>query len=162
MRNTDKKLRYCGKKNFKDYFEFMSKNGLGDKYEIVSDIDYNDFIKSLYPIKLPKAYLEFMRYTGYGQYFVGSDYKMSDVKQLNGWAEELLEENDFPQKLPESGFVFWMHQGYMFYFFRLDEGDDPPVYYYSECEDLTGFVKCYDSFTDFIIDPYITGIPNPL
>lgn len=155
-------MRYSGKKNFGDFFKFLSENGYDASYEIVSDTDLDDFIKDLAPVKLPRAYLEFIRYTGYGQFWIGSDYRMSEVKQLSGYARELLEENDFPCRLGENDFVFWIHQGYMFYFFKLDEGEDPPVYYYNECENQTDFVKCCDSFTDFIIDPYITGIPRPL
>lgn len=155
-------MRYNGKKHFEDFFKYLSENGMDNKYKIVGDTDFDSFIKDLAPIKLPKAYLEFMKYTGYGQFWIGSDYSIDKVKSLNGYAKELLEENDFPHSLGENDFVFWLHQGYMFYFFKLDEGEDPAVYYYSECENQTDFVKCYDSFTDFIIDPYVTGIPNPL
>ena len=155
-------MRYSGKKNFKDFFKYLSKNGMGNIYKIVSDTDFENFVKDLAPIKLPKAYLEFMKYVGYGQFWIGSDYGIDKVKSLNVYAKELLEENDFPHSLGKNDFVFWLHQGYMFYFFKLDEGEDPAVYYYSECENQTDFVKCYDSFTDFIIDPYVTGIPNPL
>ena len=153
-------MRYGGKKNFGEFFEYLSK--IGKEYNIVSDTDFDAFIKDLAPINLPKAYLEFMRHAGYGRYFVGSDYGINEVKNLNRYAGELLEENDFPHRLSENDFVFFVHQGYMFYFFRLDEGDDPAVYYYDECTNQTEFVKCSDSFTDFIIEPYVSGIPNPV
>ena len=155
-------MRYGGEKNFNDFFKFLSDCGLCDTLKFVSDTDFNRFLKDIAPINLPKAYLDFMRYAGYGGFFVGSDYGIHKAKHLNGYAKELLEENDFPHKLGENDFVFFMHQGYAFYFFNLAEGENPPVYYYNECENQTDFVKCYDSFTDFIIEPFISGVPRPL
>jgi|GEM_PF-784687 len=69
---------------------------------------------------------------------------------LKEWAEELLEENNFPGKLSEKDFVFWISQGYMFCLFKLDEGDEPPVYYYCEGKRLTNFVKIADSLSSFL------------
>ena len=71
---------------------------------------------------------------------MGSDFSPPELFQLQIWGKELLEENDFPFRLGEKDFVFYMHQGYQFCFFNVDEGDgdldegdgDPPVYYYLE------------------------------
>lgn len=130
-------------------------------YERVNNSIICDFIEIFYPHKLPEQYLEFMRFAGNGKFWVGSSYGFSEVPKLKKYAENLLTENHFAHNLKDDDFVFWMHGGDMFYFFNLNDGDDPPVYYYSECDDMTDFVKCSESFTNFIIDPYVTGIPNP-
>lgn len=57
---------------------------------------------------------------------------MDELLELNEWGAELLEENNVPLKLTSNDFVFWMSQGFMFCFFKLDEGENPPVYFYSE------------------------------
>lgn len=153
--------KYKGKKNFKEFFKFLSEQGRNDLYEMVDNRTICDFVESFYPHKLPEQYLEFMHYAGNGQFWVGSSYNFLEVPKLKKYAEELLIENEFSHILNDDAFVFWMHGGYMFYFFNLNEGDDPPVYYYSECDNMKDFIKCSESFTGFIIDPYITGIPNP-
>ncbi|MGW5052617.1 hypothetical protein [Actinokineospora sp. NPDC004072] len=40
------------------------------------------------------------------------------------------------------------HQGYCYYWFAADEGDDPPVMEYIECE--PGVARRWSSFTDFL------------
>lgn len=153
---------YTGKRNFKEFFKYLKQSGDGDRIKKVSNKEIKEFIRSSAPLKLPEAYIEFMRYTGHGQYWIGSDYKLSTVMHLTEAAKKLLIENNFPHKLKDDDFVFWMHQGYMFYFFNLNEGNNPPVYYYDECRDLDDFVKCGDNFIDFILDPYVSGKPYPL
>ena len=41
------------------------------------------------------------------------------------------------------------NQGVQWFFFRLDEGDNPPVYMYTEARE-DRFDKICDSYTDFI------------
>ena len=109
------------------------------------------FAEQFLPDRLPAEYLEFMRYAGNGLFWVGSDCNFQSVPLLREWAEELLTENSSPLSLPDDAFPFRMHQGYMFWFFRLSEGDDPPVYFYTEERPLTDFVRVSDSFTEFIV-----------
>ncbi|HRU98547.1 MAG TPA: SMI1/KNR4 family protein [Ruminococcus sp.] len=143
--------KYTGNMNFAEYFSYLNmKKPSHQFYDCDSEI-LNCFLSRFSDIKLPSAYVEFMRYAGSGNFWIGSDCSFDDVPKLREWADELLEENSFPCKLKEDDFVFWMHQGYMFYFFNLSEGDDPPVYYYSEAAEISSFVKCSDSFTSFII-----------
>ena len=42
-----------------------------------------------------------------------------------------------------------MHQGYEFLYFPIDQGDDPPVFYYLEGENLP--TKKWESFSAFLI-----------
>jgi hypothetical protein len=59
--------------------------------------------------------------------------------------------------MPPDAFVFWMHQGYQFCFFRTSDGDDPPVYYYlqaglSERVVSGQFVRKYEHYSEFLAD----------
>ncbi|MDQ2715867.1 MAG: SMI1/KNR4 family protein [Chloroflexota bacterium] len=87
---------------------------------------------------LPATYREFLLWMGHargaGNFLRGSDCFYEWLPLIQGWAVELLEENGNPEVLPEDAFVFYMHQGYRFYFLRLSEGDNPPIYYYTEVE----------------------------
>ena len=145
------------KKKFRDFFADLEKRGRADKFEMVREEEIQEFIHDFPSIKLPTAYIEFMRYAGHGQYWIGSDYSLKRVKHLQESARALLDENDFPHKLREEDFVFYMHQGYIFCFFNLNEGDNPQVYYYDEGEDMDDFVKCGDGFFDAV-----TGNSYPL
>jgi hypothetical protein len=75
----------------------------------------------------PQAYREFLHWMGYwgGGLFVGSDFFYERLMNMQEWARALLEEDHYPGELPEDAFVFFMHQGYRFYFFRFSEGADP-------------------------------------
>ena len=105
---------------------------------------------------LPKTYLEFYKHMGNGVRFLrGHSCFQDEIFMLKEGAEELLNENNFKYKLTDNDFVFWMSQGYMFCFFRLDEGDDPPIYYYCEGKKLSDFYKIADSFSSFLYRFYI-------
>ena len=74
-----------------------------------------------------RAYQEFLLSMGRsaGQFLRGSDCFLNHIPQLQEWAVELLQENNFAESLPEDAFIFLMHQGYQFSFFRVSEGADP-------------------------------------
>ncbi len=106
--------------------------------------------------QIPKAYTEFYKHMGNGVAFLrGHSCFHNEIFNLRSWAEELLNENNFQTKLTENDFVFWMSQGYMFCFFKLDEGDDPPIYYYCEGKNLSGFYRIAESFSSFLYRMYI-------
>ncbi|MEH2196707.1 SMI1/KNR4 family protein [Nostoc sp.] len=111
-------------------------------------------------ITLPSNYKDFLKMMGHGagKFLRGSDCFYQHLPQIQKWAKELLVENDFPEALPEDAFVFFMHQGYQFSFFRLSEGDNPPTYSYCEGQQEPYFVKSHDTFSDFLaveIDLYL-------
>lgn len=81
-------------------------------------------------------------------YMIGSEWQANKLHDLQVWAAELLEENNF-RPLPAHAFVFWMHQGYQFAFFILNGEDDPPVFYYREGQTETEFVKSFERLSDF-------------
>jgi hypothetical protein len=103
---------------------------------------------------LPIAYKEFLQLMGKGagEFLQGSDCFYQHLLLLQKWALELLKENNFPEKLPEDAFVFFMHQGYQFSFFRFSEGENPPTYYYCEGDNTIVFKKNHNQFSDFLLD----------
>ncbi len=92
---------------------------------------------------LPMAYKEFLLWMGHndGGFLQGSERLYYDLTTIQEGAVDLLEENGFPEPFPPDAFVFFMHQGYQFAYFRLSEGDDPPVYYYLEGQPTIERVK---------------------
>ena len=104
-------------------------------------------------LKLPLAYKEFLLWAGkgLGVFEEGSTfYYDQDLIELQQTAREFLIEDNFPKELPDDAFVFWMHQGYMFCFFRMSEGDNPLVHNYSEGRNEGQiFYNKENSFTDF-------------
>lgn len=104
--------------------------------------------------KLPQAYLEFMCLMGNGtnnKFMKGDSCFMDEIEDLKQCAFELLEENGSKNTLTDQDFVFWMSQGCMFCFFKFNEGDNPPIYFYNEDgEDC--FIKISNTFTEFLIN----------
>jgi hypothetical protein len=103
-------------------------------------------------INLPSTYKDFLKMMGHGagKFLRGLDCFYQHLPKIQEWAKQLLVENDFPQTLPEDAFVFFMHQGYQFSFFRLSEGDNPPTYSYCEGQEQPYFIKSHDQFSDFL------------
>jgi len=64
-------------------------------------------------------------------------------------AREVLQDDQFPGELPEDAFVFFFHLSHAFCFFRLSEGDDPPVYLW--VEGYTEFKKTHEHFSDWLM-----------
>ena len=104
-------------------------------------------------LSFPIAYREFLLTMGKGAagFLVGSEFLYQDLRGLQEVAREMLAEDAFPQQLPEDTFVFFMHQGYQFNFFRTSEGDNPPVYRYFEGKDQETFPLIYPHYTDFLL-----------
>ncbi len=107
---------------------------------------------------LPAAYREFLLWIGHGAgiFLQGSDAFYQHLNHLRQSAQDLLLENNITATLPEDVFVFYMHQGYQFMFFRLSEGDDPPVYYFGEGEGQDTFTLLYPHYSKFL-DTEIEG-----
>lgn len=103
---------------------------------------------------LPQAYIQFMSVMGNGtknKFMKGDSCFMDEIDNLKQDASELLEENKSKYTLNDDDFVFWMSQGCMFCFFKLNEGVNPPVYFYNEDGDDC-FIKIADTLTEFLIN----------
>jgi hypothetical protein len=101
---------------------------------------------------LPLAYKEFLLWMGHGagQFMTGSLFFYDDLQDIQLLAVEMLEEDEFPQPLPTDTFVVWIHQAYQFTFFRLTEGDNPPIYYYKEMQAEKTFQQTIKRFSDYL------------
>ncbi len=84
-------------------------------------------------ISFPSIYIDFFskyqKKTPRG--LVGTDL-FNGVEDLNLWAKELLNEDNTEDFLKEDDFVFMMHQGYMFWYFKINKEENPTVYSYFE------------------------------
>lgn len=109
-------------------------------------------IELKFKVSLPEVYKQFLHLMGKGagEYMKGSSVFYDHLFSLREWAKELLIENNM-EPLPETAFVFWMHQGYQAAYFNLNEGDDPPVYYFSEGQGNKSFQLKEKSLTDFFL-----------
>lgn len=103
-------------------------------------------------VTFPLAYREFLLAVGHGAgaFMRGTDIFIPALANLKSEALDLVSENEYGFTLPADAFVFCMHQGYQLDFFRLSEGDDPPVYHYNE--DKGPPVRAWDSFSEFLED----------
>jgi len=81
---------------------------------------------------------------------LGSQVFYDKIFSLKEWANELVNENNITS-IPENCFFFWMHQGYQAACFRLTDGDDPPIYYFSEGHGWKTFQLFEKSLTDFFV-----------
>lgn len=64
---------------------------------------------------------------------------------------ELLEENESKHILTDNDFVFWMSQGCAFCYFKLNEGENPPIYFYNE-DGTDQCLRVAFSLTDFLMN----------
>ncbi len=98
-------------------------------------------------ITLPLHYREFYKkcirkkpkiYTGTDLY--------SDTPEIQQWAIDLLRENDIPNFLKADDFVFLMHQGYTFCYFRADGKENPDVWNYTEGDAQPKFISTLEEY----------------
>ena len=102
-------------------------------------------------IALPLSYRRFLAAMGRsaGDFLVGTDFTYPPLLDLRPQADRLLVECSAKIALNEADFVFTLHQGYQFLFFRCGLSDDPPVFYYEE--GALGFVQVAGSFSAWLI-----------
>jgi SMI1-KNR4 cell-wall len=107
-------------------------------------------VENILNIKFLEPYKSFILNCGNGisPYFDGCDYKIDSLIEMQKFAVELLLENGVES--PENIFVFFMHQGYQFHFFKVGEKEDLNVYYYNECISQDEYFKFSNSFEDFL------------
>ncbi len=126
---------------------FLTKNG--NKLRPLNNEDVHK-IEAEFKVTLPKVYKVFLLLMGRGAgvYMQGSSVFYNELFLLKEGVKELLSENNM-EPIPKDAFVFWMHQGYQAAYFKLNEGDDPPVYYFSEGQENTVFELKEESLTKF-------------
>jgi hypothetical protein len=77
---------------------------------------------------------------------IGTDL-VNHSNELNEWAKEVLSENKVKNFLNDDDFVFMMHQGYMFWYFKANGDQNPIVYAYRE---NNIFPEKRERFSEFI------------
>jgi SMI1-KNR4 cell-wall len=136
------------KKRAEDFYRLAGTRPLPCKIEEIEELE------RWIGHRFPEAYREFLLWMGRGGggFLQGSDCFYRHLKDIQLAAQELLKEDLFPGKLPDSVFVFFMHQGYQFNFFYFDDNNDPPIYWYlEEVPTKTSFTQLYPCFSEFIL-----------
>jgi len=113
--------------NSKEFADLLIKNELATSEELqgCSEKEIEQLEKHI-DAKLPQSYREFLALMGHnaGIFRRGTDYLYKDLFNLTGDTKEIL--MDGPFKLPDDAFVFSSHQGYIFVYFRLSDGEVAP------------------------------------
>jgi hypothetical protein len=106
-------------------------------------------LEQAHGVTLPAAYREFLCVMGRqaGTFFRGTDFLYGDLDGMREAADDLLADDE-ADELDAADFVFAMHQGYNFLFFRCGISDDPPVLLYVEQE--PGVREVANSFTAWL------------
>ena len=114
-------------------------------------MDELDKLEKEQNLTFPEVYKEFYKKCKnfIPQGMVGIDL-FNSRKELKEWALDLLKEDNASNFLTDKDFVFMMHQGYMFWYFKADGNKNPNVYFYHEEDlqpskktDLKNFIKSY-------------------
>ncbi len=106
-------------------------------------------IEEHFGLELPAAYVALLKRSGrcWGELMQGEDFSFPEVLLYRRAAESLLEGvSDF--LLDRRDFVFFMHQGYHFLFFRVGQEDDPEVFLYNA--DERSVEKLFSSFSEWL------------
>jgi SMI1 / KNR4 family (SUKH-1) len=125
-------------------------------------------VKLLVDGNLPDCYIEFLKtmgkeviqnenrpdYFDYGSFTGNSVYYYKGIEQNNGkdGLRGLLEDDESKLTVPNKAFVFYGSQGILYAFFKIDEGDNPPVYGYAEGFEGEEFPKIADTLSQFYED----------
>jgi hypothetical protein len=90
-------------------------------------------------------------YTGFEGESIFYDNVFGDYTNKDGLIDDLKADGkeNLLSQIDDNVFVFASHQGYIYAFFKLDEGDNPPVYGYHEGQERDFFPKLTDSLLEF-------------
>lgn len=94
-------------------------NRIEDKYRILLPLVYRDFYDSC-SLSIPAKLVGTSLLNQYSYFYF-----------IEG-ATDLLEDDGIENFLENDDFIFMMHQGYMFWYFKADGNPDPVVYGYYE------------------------------
>ena len=135
---------------YKDFFDKIIEN-----YDVEGNSGHSEesvrLLESHMDIELPMAYKAYL--LSIGQNTVPFNYatKSTDsLPEIRREAERLLLQSAECLSLNDGDFVFLLNEGFMFLFFRIDEGDDPPVYGFAEEKRSSGFLQVSPSLTNLI------------
>lgn len=113
-------------------------------------------------LEFPKAYREFLIWMGNDKdgLFRGTDCFLEDLPGNRDGLIDLLEDNKIDYSCPKECVVFYLHQGYIAFWFTLEnENNDPICYGYSEGEQMTQ-PRELGKFSDFMTGLIFEAIDN--
>lgn len=106
---------------------------------------------------LPESLVEFYKYCGHQiAYLLPFDnFYFDSILSLNRIAQEQYSDPEFYQEgfeevLPPDAFVIAERDDEAFWFVRVSQGPNPPVYYWDYNQPQTHFVEAYPLFTAFL------------
>ena len=130
----------------------LANSGCGLKEDFVGcNLDDIQQIESTIHSTLPLSYKQYLMAMGRksGKMFMGSDILFPELLVLKAYATELLKEDDSLDILTDNTFVFLCHQGYTFYFFKIEKDiNDPIVYEYVDGSKTSN--KLNETFSEFM------------
>lgn len=149
------------KQALREHFGAYDALGRTGSYDLRKDEREFDALPAELKAKMPSFYVAYMRAVlRSGQdVHVGSDWIPYYLPKLHAWAEDIVRDND-PELIDEMGFVFFMHQGYQFYFIKKEDlgQPNPPVWFYLEGRGLrleaTSFSHWAIGLMDTELDTY--------
>lgn len=111
---------------YKEYFEITSSCTEGEVTEIEKTLGVT------FPRSYREVYLILGKQRGF-RFIDDNSYTFPQYDEMRKGAEEIISQCEIDFVLGENMFITgcFMENG-IFYFFKLDEGDDPPVYRYEE------------------------------
>ena len=93
-------------------------------------------VQAFFPYPLPLAFRQFLKAMGHGGEWFMKEYDFVIIPEY--FRESYLDRNKYSDQsfvLPDDAFIFACSQGCAFSYFLAGQGlDDPPVYYYGECD----------------------------
>lgn len=122
----------------REYFAHLADEGLLEFEDLVGcdDAEIEQVRVAQHVRRMPEEYREYLALAGkrQGGLLRGSDWTFRDALVLAEDAREVLAENNLPADFIEGALIFFMHGGYVFFYFPADtlESNDPPVWMYEE------------------------------
>jgi len=134
-------------KYFQEIDQLIAENGLIAEGCSETDIA---LLQNTLPYKIPDAYREFLLLFGRNPagFLAGSEVKFGYLQSMREEASEILLRND-AKILADNEFVFFLHQNYSFYTFKLGI-DDPDILLYIEGGEKFEQQTNHGSFSIFI------------
>jgi len=131
----------------------LIENGYGtrENFEGCPEGDLRN-LERRYSVTLPEAYKSCMRYIGRhpGTFLRGSHFTYPEVELQTKFAREWTEDDDTDFEFLDGSFVFRGLQGYAFDYFNTKDGEDPPVYLFTQFDDAFESRRQTDSFSEWL------------
>ena len=135
---------------FQEIKELIDKNNLAA--EGCSEADIVALEKE-FARPFPAAYREFLLLFGHnpaGFFSGGSYFEAYQLRNMQEEADEILTRNG-EKELGSDEFVFFIHQNYSFYFFKLNGEDDPDIFLCIEGGEVFERGTRSEAFSSFIV-----------